>query len=74
MRLLFWVLLVVLAAIVVRRLTRKPPARRPSRRPAQRMVRCARCGIHVPEAEAVGDGERLFCSVEHQRAAPPPNP
>lgn len=32
---------------------------------AARMVRCARCGLHVPEREAVRRGEDLFCSVDH---------
>ena len=34
---------------------------------AERMVACARCGVHLPESEAVeGDGLR-FCSDEHRR-------
>jgi len=33
----------------------------------ERMVACARCGVHLPESEALkGDGER-FCSEEHRR-------
>ncbi len=30
------------------------------------MVRCAHCGLHVPETEAVQDGGRFFCSNEHR--------
>jgi uncharacterized protein len=38
---------------------------------AERMVSCARCGVHLPESEAVaGDGARLFCSEEHRRLGP----
>lgn len=33
--------------------------------PAARMVRCVRCGLHVPETEAVRRGEEPFCSREH---------
>ena len=34
---------------------------------AERMVACARCGVHLPESEAIeGDGLR-FCSDEHRR-------
>ncbi len=29
------------------------------------MVPCARCGIHVPRAEAHRRGERYYCSKEH---------
>lgn len=33
----------------------------------ERMVACARCGVHLPESEALeGDGGR-FCSEEHRR-------
>ena len=34
----------------------------------ERMVACARCGVHLPESEALegGDGKR-FCSEEHRR-------
>ncbi len=34
----------------------------------ERMVACARCGVHLPESEALeaDDGGR-FCSEEHRR-------
>ncbi len=33
----------------------------------ERMVTCARCGVHLPESEALeGDGGR-FCSEEHRQ-------
>ena len=31
------------------------------------MVRCARCGIHLPRDEAVSTPERFFCSADHER-------
>ena len=34
-----------------------------------RMVACAHCGIHVPESEAIRDGDRFYCSQEHLSAA-----
>lgn len=34
---------------------------------AEDMVRCARCGIHIPRREGVAAAERYFCSVEHER-------
>lgn len=33
----------------------------------QAMVRCAHCGLHLPRADALADGERLFCSEDHRR-------
>ncbi len=45
--------------------------RDPSRNPAsatEDMVRCARCGIHIPRAEGVAaEEDRYFCSAEHER-------
>lgn len=34
------------------------------------LVRCAHCGLHLPRAEAVGAGGRLYCSEEHARLGP----
>ena len=30
-----------------------------------RMVQCATCGIYVPEAEALTDSGRFYCSRDH---------
>lgn len=32
------------------------------------MVRCAHCGVHLPAADALGDGVHRFCSDDHRRA------
>ena len=34
-----------------------------------KMVACAHCGVHVPESEAIQDGNRFYCSREHLNAA-----
>jgi len=39
----------------------------PPRAP-ERMVRCAHCGVHLPESDAVVDGEQHFCNEAHRRA------
>ena len=36
---------------------------------APRMVRCAKCGLHVPENESVADQGNHFCSRAHLRDA-----
>ena len=33
------------------------------------MVRCAHCGLHVPQGEALQNGDHYYCSKEHQEAA-----
>lgn len=37
----------------------------------ERMVACARCGVHLPESEAVQAEGRHFCSEEHRRLGAP---
>lgn len=32
---------------------------------SSRMVRCLYCGLHVPENEAISQGGKHFCSLEH---------
>lgn len=49
----------------------------PSRRgdtPLQAMVQCARCGLHLPAADAVLEGTRVYCCEEHRRLGPGPTP
>ena len=38
------------------------------------MVRCAHCGLHLPAADAVPEGSRLYCGDAHRRLGPAPNP
>lgn len=33
----------------------------------EKMVRCAQCGVHVPEGEAFVHQRLSFCSQDHQR-------
>lgn len=30
-----------------------------------KMVKCLHCGLHIPEQEAIKQGEKVFCSLEH---------
>ena len=69
MRFLLLLVLVVVAFWVIRRALRsfnKPSiAEKP---PIQgELVSCARCGVHLPRAEAREAGGALFCSEEHAR-------
>ena len=47
------------------RLRDKPPAARPTQ--ALPMVRCARCGTHVPGHEAVAGRRGSYCTSAHRR-------
>jgi len=44
----------------------RPATRAPLPAP-QDIVACARCGVHVPRAEALTLGQRSYCCIEHQR-------
>jgi uncharacterized protein len=69
-RLLVLILLVVLAVWLVRRALRRPntSAAAESRAADQgELVRCARCGVHLPRGEARQASNELYCSDDHAR-------
>lgn len=36
----------------------------------QAMVSCARCGVHLPQSEALQKGGRSYCCAAHRDAPP----
>jgi uncharacterized protein len=68
-RLVVLVLIVVLAVWLIRRALRGPSAGpdQASGQPDDELVSCARCGLHMPRAEAKLRDGALFCSEEHAR-------
>lgn len=44
--------------------TSQPQARNTA---AQAMVSCARCGLHLPQSDALAAGSLYYCSDEHRR-------
>ena len=34
---------------------------------SSKMVRCLHCGLHIPEKEAIKQGDKVFCSLEHAK-------
>jgi len=71
-RLLVWVLLAAIAYAVVKGWSRGGGVRgRPPERPSEPMVRCAACGLNVPQSEALGRDGRWYCSREHLERGKP---
>jgi uncharacterized protein len=61
------VLAIVAIVLIVRFLLRQRRSARPRAVVGGDMVRCARCGLHLPVGTAVKDGADWYCSREHQR-------
>lgn len=62
-----------LALYVLRRLFHRPASdTTPRSGSAENMVRCAQCGLHLPEAEAIAHEGRHFCCEAHRRQYHPP--
>ena len=76
-KLLFWIVLLAVVAFVLgfKRGRPAPREEQPDRRPSppqalpESMVRCAECGTHLPESEALPGRGGHFCGAAH-RAAP----
>jgi len=63
-------LAVWLAILLLRRALRSRDSRAPrGAGDLPRMLPCARCGVHVPESQAVTVGGRTYCSKEHAFSA-----
>jgi uncharacterized protein len=68
-KLLVLILLVVLAVWLIRRAFRASSAADQQKQPAEQqdLVRCARCGVHLPRSEARQADGLLYCGEEHAR-------
>lgn len=72
MRLLLLIAAIVGVFLIVRTLLRssgRKPDAQPERLKQQGVVvRCAHCGVHVPQFEAYRSGTRMYCSRDHALA------
>ncbi|MEY3200571.1 MAG: hypothetical protein RIR70_121 [Pseudomonadota bacterium] len=71
-KIFLFLLMLALAMLLLRVLgksSKRPDAEKPVNPPVERMVSCARCGLHVPQSEAVVDGDRFYCCETHRRGA-----
>ncbi len=64
---LLWFIVHLLRTRVV---VQRGPVPPPGRSHDIRMVRCAHCGVHVPEPEAIRSQGHDYCSAEHRSLGP----
>lgn len=60
----------ILAVYIGRKLlssAKSPPGQQRKQASPKNMVRCATCGLHVPESEAIMLNHKPYCSKEHAR-------
>ncbi|HEX4585790.1 MAG TPA: PP0621 family protein [Burkholderiaceae bacterium] len=67
-RLLLWALLGVIVYTLAKNWLRSG-AGRPGDRPPEAIVRCAACGLNVPQSEAHARDGLWYCSREHLERA-----
>ncbi|MFO8153518.1 PP0621 family protein [Thioalkalivibrio sp.] len=69
MRLLLLIAAIVGVFLIVRTLLRSAGRNRPEQperlKQQGAVVRCAHCGVHVPQLEAYRSGNRMYCSRDH---------
>lgn len=68
MRILVLLAIALLLFVIISNLLRKGRRPRSVSHGSEHMVRCEYCGLHVPEKEALQEGERYFCSARHLEA------
>jgi uncharacterized protein len=73
-RLIVLILLAVVVVWLIRKALRASASAKEdvSRTLKGELVTCARCGLHLPRAEARTAEGRLYCSDEHARLGPGP--
>ncbi|MGY2291430.1 PP0621 family protein [Pseudomonas sp. SDO528_S397] len=70
-RLLFWIA-VIAAAVWFWRKFKSPPAQgqRPAEPGPTPMVRCAHCGVHLPQDRALSQRQEWYCTQAHLEQGP----
>jgi uncharacterized protein len=71
-RLLFWMLLALVAYAVAKKWSGSGAGRkRAADKPPETIVRCAACGLNVPQSDAHSRDGLWYCSREHLERARP---
>jgi uncharacterized protein len=65
MRILILIAIGLLLYVVISNLLRKIRQEESPQLNAEKMVKCAHCGLHILENEAIKSGQQYFCSQQH---------
>ncbi|OIR18264.1 hypothetical protein GALL_15920 [mine drainage metagenome] len=65
-RLLFLFAVIIVVYLLLRSYRRQSP-RQDAPASAEEMVRCVKCGVHLPKSESILAGGNFYCSDEHRR-------
>jgi uncharacterized protein len=65
-RLLFLAVVVVLVYWLLRAYRRNLPKQNGAPKAAEDMVRCAQCGVHLPQNECIQVDGQCYCSEAHR--------
>ena len=65
MRLIIIFIALLVIVMVLKRLWQTPGTAKTRQIPSNRMVQCSRCGLYIPESEALEHDSRYYCSQAH---------
>lgn len=68
--LVYFLIRMILNVIIEAREKTSTASNLPQTLDSQLMVRCAHCGVHLPQCEAYFDGTHTYCSEGHMKAGP----
>lgn len=67
-RVIIFIALAALCISLYRKWQAANARKRADARAAATMRKCAHCGVHLPEPDAIKSGEHYFCSDQHRIA------
>jgi len=65
-RLLFLLAVIIVVYLLLRSYRRQSP-RQDAPASGEEMVRCVKCGVHLPKSESILAGGNFYCSDAHRR-------
>jgi uncharacterized protein len=69
-KLLFFGLLALVIYLLLKKSSR-PQRAEPPNKGVEDMVRCARCGVHLPRSESILSGGEFYCCEAHRAEGKP---